>query len=166
MCKLHIVMQPKVSFMKQLGILTTIAMFFCFNLVPVSGHDCGRRYDHHGPYWDCGHGPRVSRPGPISAAGNVLTWEGKIAEVIYLPGTTVDSGMVEIRVQSAGQSKLIRLAPSGVLKEGGLRLREGDAVKIRGFAVAAMEGDLVVASEVESGGKSLTLRDTQGRTGW
>ncbi|MEO8658726.1 MAG: hypothetical protein ABI693_09660 [Bryobacteraceae bacterium] len=152
--------------MKQLGILSTIAMFFWFNPVPVSGHDCGHYYDHHGSYSDCGRGPRVSRSGPISAGANLMTWEGKIVEVIYLPGGTADSGMVEIRVQATGQSKLIRLAPSGVLKAGGLRLREGDAVTIKGFAVVAMEGDLLVATELESGGKSLTLRDTQGRTGW
>jgi hypothetical protein len=92
--------------------------------------------------------------------------EGKIVEVIYLPGATVDKGMVEIRLQSSDQTKLIRLAPSGFLKQGGLSLREGDAVSVIGYAVAGMEGDLIVATEIHSGDRVLPLRDTRGRSAW
>jgi len=74
--------------------------------------------------------------------------------------------MVELRLQSGGQTNLIRLAPSGFLKQGGLALREGDTVTVKGFAVAGMEGDLVVATEVHKGDKSLSLRDTRGQPVW
>ncbi len=74
--------------------------------------------------------------------------------------------MVEIRLQSGGQTNLIRLAPSGFLKQSGLVLREGDTVNVKGFAVAGMEGDLIVASEVRKGEKSVSLRDTRGQPAW
>jgi hypothetical protein len=94
------------------------------------------------------------------------TAEGKITEVVYLPGATPDGGMVEVRLQSAGQNQLIRLAPVGFLKQSGLLLREGDTVIVKGFPVAGMEGDLLVATEVHKGEKALSLRDPRGRPAW
>ena len=94
------------------------------------------------------------------------TAEGKITEVVYLPGATPDSSMVEVRLQSAGQSQLVRLAPVGFLKQSGLLLREGDTVTVKGFPVAGMEGDLLVATELHKGEKTLSLRDTRGRPAW
>jgi hypothetical protein len=92
--------------------------------------------------------------------------DGKITEIIYLPGATPGSGMVEVRLQSGGQSELIRLAPSGYLKQSGMLLREGDTVTLKGFPVTGMEGDLIVATEVHKGDKSLPLRDTRGQPKW
>ena len=94
------------------------------------------------------------------------TAEGKITEVVYLPGATPASGMVEVRLQSAGQSQLVRLAPVGFLKQSGLLLREGDTVMVKGFPIAGMEGDLLVATELHKGEKTLSLRDTRGRQAW
>jgi hypothetical protein len=94
------------------------------------------------------------------------TAEGKITEVVYLPGATPDGGMVEVRLQSAGQSQLIRLAPVGFLKQSGLLLREGDTVIVKGFRVAGMEGDLLIATELRKGEKTLSLRDPRGRPAW
>ena len=94
------------------------------------------------------------------------TAEGKITEVVYLPGTTADSGMVEVRLQSAGQNQLIRLAPVGLLKQSGLLLREGDTLIVKGFLVAGMEGDLLVATELRKGENALSLRDPRGRPAW
>jgi hypothetical protein len=83
-----------------------------------------------------------------------------------LPGATPDSAMVEVRLQSAGQSELIRLAPVGFLKQSGLLLKEGDSITVKGFRVAGMEGDLLVATELHKGEKTLSLRDAWGRSAW
>ena len=61
---------------------------------------------------------------------------------------------------------MIRLAPAGFLKQSGLLMREGDNVTLKGFPVAGMEGDLMVATEIHKGDKSLPLRDTRGRPMW
>lgn len=150
------------------GVMPLIVLF---SGIPAAGHDCGY-YDHHyGDCGDCDHhhrGPQASGQNWDSqdTAAILQTLQGKIVEVIYLPGASADNGMVEIRVQSAGQAKLIRLAPTGFLKQGGLSLREGDAVSITGFPVNGMDGDLIVATQVRSGDRVLSLRDTRGRPAW
>jgi hypothetical protein len=158
-------------YMKSLGITAVISIFVWFGAMPAAGHDCGHHNNYYGDCWDCGHhgnsaSPSRRSPAPSGETAKLQTVEGKIAEVVYLSGATAESGMVEIRIQAAGQVKLVRLAPAGFLKQGGLHLREGDAVVVKGFPVAGMDGDLIVATEVHKGDLTLPLRDTQGRSAW
>ena len=156
--------------MKVLGIVCVISAFSFFAAMPAMGRDC--HHDHHWcDGWDCGHYSRQSpmanrATGVPGGAVALQTMEGKIAEVVYLPGVTEDSGLVEIRLQSSTQSKLIRLAPTGFLKDRGLLLREGDTVTVKGFAVNGMEGALLVATEVHKGDKTVSLRDESGQPAW
>ena len=156
--------------MKLLGTIGLIAMFGWMGNIPAEAHDCCH-HNHRGDCIDCGHhgypsqSTRAGTASP-SVSANIQNFEGKIAELVYLPGATADSGMVEVRVQTAGQPKLVRLAPVGFLKQRGLHLREGDTVAVQGFRVTAMEGDLIVATEVRSGDTTLSLRDAQGRPAW
>jgi len=151
-----------------------IVFICCLSVVPALGHDCCH-HDHHcgdccDGYHDCRDGSQASRNSTglaTSSEGAILqNLEGKISEIVYLPGATPDTGMVEVRVQSAGQNELIRLAPCGFLKQSGLHLKEGDTVSLKGFRVAGMEGDLIVATAFQKGDKSLPLRDTRGQPLW
>ena len=154
-----------------LGIIFVIA---CFSALPAAAQCCSpSRASLWGLDDDCDHhcystsqSSRSDSWAPSTKAAVSETTEGKIAEVIYLPGATEDSGMVEIRLQSAGQARVVRLAPSGFLKQGGLLLREGDTVKVKGYPVASMDGDILVATEIYKGDKSLSLRDSRGRPAW
>ena len=151
-----------------------IAFICCLSVVPALGHDCCHLDHHSGDccdgYHDCCHGSQAGRnsAGVAASSGvaNLQNLNGKISEIVYLPGSTPDTGMVEVRMQSAGQSELIRLAPCGLLKQSGLHLKEGDAVSLKGFRVAGMEGDLIVATAIQKGDKSLSLRDTRGQPLW
>ncbi len=101
-----------------------------------------------------------------SVAARLQTVEGKITEVVYLPGAAPESAMVEVRLQSGGQTTLIKLAPSGYLRNSGMRLREGETIAAKGFLVMGLEGDLIVATEIHQGDRNLSLRDIHGRSGW
>lgn len=141
-----------------------VALLGCFGVPPAVAHNCGHG-DHDSDHcWNSAHHGRSASS--AAAASNTQTLEGKLAEIVYLPGATAESGMVEIRLQSAGQSRLVRLAPAGFLKQGGLHLREGDALTVIGFPVSAMEGDLLVATEIRQGDHRLALRDNRGRPIW
>jgi len=157
--------------MKLLGIIGAMSMLGWWGAIPAAAQGCCHHNHQYGDCSDCAHhgysAPQARRgPAPSGETANLQTVDGKVAEVVYLAGATADSGMVEVRVQAGGQAKLIRLGPSGFLKQGGLLLREGDAVVVKGFPVSGMEGDLVVATEVRKGDVTLSLRDTQGRPAW
>ena len=163
--------------MNRLGMFCIVSMLGWLGGLPVAAHDCSHCNQHYadcGDCRDCGHhgyaSPQSRRgpadPAPTGEAANLQAVAGRIVEIVYLPGASPDSGMVEIRVQAAGPAKLVRLGPAGFLKQGGLRVREGDAVTVKGFPVAAMEGDLLVATEVHTNDVTLSLRDALGRPAW
>jgi len=164
--------------MKMRGVLATILFVGWFGVAPAAAHDCCHHGNHCADgddcngdcYGDCYHNGQGSGHcrgwAPSSGAADLQTAEGKITEIVYLPGATPDSSMVEVHMQSAGQSQLVRLAPVGFLKQSGLLLREGDTVMVKGFQVAGMEGDVLVATELHKGEKALSLRDTRGRPAW
>jgi hypothetical protein len=145
--------------MKPHVIFGTIVLIAGLSGVPAAAQCC--HHGHHcGDYDDCDHhcystssSGRSDSWVPFSKAAASEAAEGKIIEVIYLPGATEDSGMVEIRFETSGQTRVVRLAPSGFLKQGGLLLREGDTVKVKGYPVAGMDGDILVATEVDSRGR-------------
>lgn len=146
-------------------------LLFCLLISPAEGHDC--RGGHHcGDGWNCDHHSSrgaVQSPGSVApsypaTAATVI--DGKISEIIYLPGATADGAIVEVRVASSTGATLVRLAPVGLLKQSQLILREGDAISITGFEVNGMDGDLVVAAEIRKGDKRVVLRDPRGRPVW
>jgi hypothetical protein len=128
-------------------------------------HDCDHHY-HHG-YAGCSNYGRCSEAtGNRAGPANQRTLEGTISEVIYLAGADPEVAMVEIRLQSGGQVNLVRLAPSGYLNRGGVRIREGEPLSVRGFGVSGVDGDLTVAFDIRQGPRNLSLRDSRGRPVW
>jgi hypothetical protein len=150
---------------------SVVFLLSCLPISPATAHDCwGDR--HCGDEWNCSrHGSRgasQSQPSgsPSDAAPAPKVVNGRISEIIYLPGTTADSAMVEARVLTSTGDSLVRLAPVGLLKQGRLVLREGDTISVTGFEVAGMDGDLIVASEIRKGDTRVVLRDPRGRPVW
>lgn len=152
------------------SIRNAVIFLACLAIPPALAHDCWG--DHH-----CENGSRCDqhrggnavqsygRTAP-SAAAVARVMEGKISEIIYLPAANPDSAMVEVRMSAGAAAVLVRLAPVGLLKQGQLLLREGDAVSVTGFDVNGMEGDVLVATEIRKGEKRLVLRDMRGQPSW
>jgi len=92
--------------------------------------------------------------------------EGKVVEVIYLPGAASDSGMVEARLMAGSQQILVRLAPSGFLHRNQMDIREGDTLTVTGYWVAAGGRETLVATQMAKGGQTVPLRDGWGRSAW
>ena len=152
-------------------IRNVVFLFSCLVISPAAGHDCwGGHHCEDG--WGCDHHYGRSAPQPqgsvspshATPAPKVIN--GKVAEIIYLPGATADSAMVEVRVSAGAGATLVQLAPVGLLKQFQLTLREGDVISITGFDVNGMDGDLLVATEIHKGEKRVVLRDTRGRPTW
>lgn len=92
--------------------------------------------------------------------------EGKIAEVIYLPGVGPAAGIVEVLVAAGGEQTLSRLAPAGFLQQHKIPLKEGEDISPTGYRVRTAEGDVIVATELRKDGQTVTLRNARGGTLW
>src|ERR1035441_8254321 len=152
--------------MKKL-IPSAVFLLSCLLISPAAGHDCWGGH-HCGDGWNCGdhHGsrgalqsPRSVSPSYTATAPKVV--DGKISEIIYLPGATADSAMVEARVVASGLAIVVRLAPVGLLKQNQLVLREGDPVSVTGFEVSGMDGDQTCALPIRKGDKRVVLRSEE-----
>ena len=145
-----------------------VFLLSCLLISPAAGHDCwcGR---YGGGGWYCNRydsGATRQPQGSVAPAAALKVFDGTISEIVYLPGATAGSAMVEARVSTSGRTTLVRLAPVGLLKQSQLALREGDTVSVTGFEVSGMEGDLVVATEIRKGDQRVVLRDPRGQPVW
>lgn len=124
-------------------------------------HGCG----HHG---NCEATCRGSGCGGAASAVNPAgaRHQGKIVEVVYLPGATPETAMVEVRLAGEGKAVPVRLSPAGFLKQAGMSLKEGDSVAVAGYWVSAGEDKVLVAAELTKDGKTARLRDGSGKPVW
>ena len=131
--------------MRILELAGPMVLLCCLSALPISAHD-NCHGDHH--YYSQGNcGPNYR--------------QGAIRQSAAVAGPSVTA-----RLQSGGQTTLIKLAPSGYLRNSGMRLREGETIAVKGFLVMGLEGDLLVATEIHQGDRNLSLRDIHGRSGW
>ena len=170
--------------MKLLKTVALLSLAYALSAVPMLGHGWRHHaYGHHAcdscwGYGCDGCGP-WARPaprsqaapgpqgyGPAESASDFETLEGKIAEVIYLPGVSPAAGLVEVRVATGSEATLARLAPAGFLQQHKIQLKEGEAISLRGYRVRTEDGDVLVAIELRTDGQTLTLRNPSGRSSW
>lgn len=170
--------------MKLLGSLGLLSLAFALCATPALAH--GGCHHGHG-YHDCdgcwGSGcescaqqapsalrsqtaPRTPASATARPTANFETVEGRIAEVIYLPGVNPTDGMVEMQVASGEQQTLVRLAPAGFLERHTALLKEGETVSLTGYRVHTADGDVIVATELRNGDQTLRLRNSRGRGLW
>jgi len=60
----------------------------------------------------------------------------------------------------------VHLGPSQFLEQQQLAPKVGDTMTVTGSKLTTGKGDLILAAEVKSGGKTITLRDAQGVPVW
>ncbi len=156
--------------LRLLQALGVISILCGLGVLPIGAQDCGHHQHHYDDGWNCDRHWRSNSQGTAGDTtrydGNVQTVQGRIDEIVYLPGTTSDSGMVELRLSNSGQTTRVQLAPVGFLKRSGVVLKEGDAVTVKGIPVSGFQGDLIVTTALQKGDKSLSLRDMHGRPLW
>jgi len=164
------------------GLLLAIPMTAFLYGPSAYGHNCGHHggcassYSRDHGCLDCGAWTSDSRRSNSQSTANgararsrpakVQTIEGKIAEVIYLPGATPETALVELRLADETDAILVRLGPAGFLRQNALHLREGDTIAVTGYRVSAGSDDLLVATEVTKQGKTVRMRDEWGRSAW
>lgn len=101
--------------------------------------------------------PRRRLPASVHAVAD------KTRSVARAPSAT---GIIEAWLKTAGTAVLARLGPADFLRQNGLTLKEGASIVVKGYRAASSDDDLLIATEVEIGGKTLLLRSGRGRPLW
>jgi len=146
--------------------------------VPLFANQCGHHHCDDGDCYDydchgCGHHARHSRRAVSPDDGNSARMRateasrsGKVAEVVYLPGSTKDTAMVELRLTAGTERVQVRLGPTGFLRQSEMEVREGEAISVTGYWVTEGDGETLVATRMTRQGRTLQLRDDWGRPAW
>jgi hypothetical protein len=89
-----------------------------------------------------------TRPARLGGEGNL----GQQAQIVHLK---TDQGTM-----------LVHLGPARFLAEQQFALKVGDTMSVTGSKLTTGKGAVVLAAEVKSGSRTLTLRDAQGVPVW
>jgi hypothetical protein len=134
--------------------------------VEAGGHSCSRCSHLH--HRDCNDrvGCRSAVCGRVNGGGPAALdfLEGAVTEVNYLRGATPEEAMVEIKVASGQKQALVRLAPSGFLRDKEIEVQAGDAIQVSGYRATGLDGERLIATTVVLNGRLVRLRDDRGRT--
>jgi len=142
-----------------------ILMGLLLPAVPAAAQDCQGYGHHHGGHdcWDCGRIGQQNAPNVRQSSAPLESLKGTIAE-IHRPA--VATGVVEAWLKTSGNTVLVRLGPADFLRQNGLNLTEGGPMAVKGYRAAASDEDMVIVTEIESGGKAVLLRNGRGRPLW
>jgi len=131
-------------------------------VAPVAAHDC-RGYGHrHNGRHDCADCGLVGQYAQQRSAPTE-TLKGTVSEIHRAPTA---AGVIEAWLRTPGSTILVRLGPADFLRQNGLTLNEGDSIAVKGYRAASSEDDVLIATEVEVGGRTLLLRSGRGRPLW
>lgn len=129
-------------------------------VAPAAAHDrhgYGHHYDDGHECGDCGRIGRYAQQFPAT----VESLKGTIAEIRSGPST---SGIIEAWLKAAGGTVLVRLGPVNFLAQNGLKLNEGASITVKGYRAVIADDDLLIATEVEIGGKTLLPEECTRKT--
>jgi len=101
--------------------------------------------------------------GPRYDTSTEVTISGTAQEVKDVPGRPAGTHIV---LKTDSETVEVHLGPSSFLADQKLELKAGDAVRIIGSRVKIAGADAIIAREVRSGTRTVTLRDARGFPRW
>jgi hypothetical protein len=112
-------------------------------------------------------------PGRFYDSKNVVTVQGQVEKVETMsrpsrrggeamPGR--QSQVVSLKTDQG--TVLVHLGPAKFLEQQQFTPKVGDNMSVTGAKMTTGKGEVILAAEVKSGGKTLTLRDAQGVPVW
>jgi hypothetical protein len=136
---------------------------------PVArAHDCGR--GHHGCAMAAQPDTRPARGqagmGPMYDPDTVTTLRGTASAVTVVPARGGRMGGTHITLSSGGQTMDVHLGPTWFLDREGVSVSKGDAVEVSGSVIDSDGQSVLIARELKTGQKVVTLRDERGIPAW
>jgi hypothetical protein len=113
-------------------------------------------------------------PGRFYDPKNVVTIQGQVEKVEAMSRQSRRAGgecqparQVQVVYLKTDQGTMpVHLGPSQFLEQQQLTPKVGDTMTVTGSKLTTGKGEVILAAEVKSGGKTITLRDSQGVPVW
>lgn len=112
---------------------------------------------------DLGQGKKDSR---MFNAATVETLEGQITSVTKQSFDKGIGNFIWIDLKTANEAITVHLGPGWFLEEKEFELNEKDDIKVTGSRVTITGKEIIIATEIVKGGKSLKLRQADGTPLW
>lgn len=117
--------------------------------------------------------PAWAQPGRFYDPKNVVTVQGQVetVETMNRPGRRGREGQPGrqtqvVHLKTAQGTVRVHLGPASFLEKQQLAPKVGDAMTVTGSKLTTGQGEVILASQVQAGGKTTTLRDAQGIPVW
>ena len=113
-------------------------------------------------------------PGRFYDPKNVVTVQGQVEKVETMCRPSRRAGgegkpgrqMQVVSLKTDQGTMLVHLGPTQYLEQQQLAPKVGDTMSVTGSKLTTAKGDVILAAEVKTGGKTITLRDAQGIPLW
>jgi sporulation protein YlmC with PRC-barrel domain len=109
---------------------------------------------------------KASKYGELYNPDKQTTINGKVDDVSYLaplPGMAIGT---QLTVSGEGKIHKVQLGPMSHLSQENVSFRPGEEVKITGSAIQIEGNTVIMAATVQTGDRTLKLRDKQGNVAW
>jgi hypothetical protein len=137
--------------------------FFVASEIKISDKTAQLRDDWGYPLW---HGTGWHYFSPEWAKSSVQTLSGEVVKTRRRKhGRFLDKGY-EVLLQSGGLSYTLYVTPHWDVKHMGLKLRNGDQIRVRGSMVRGGQGREMVVQYLEADGQRWHFRDSKGKPKW
>lgn len=117
--------------------------------------------------------PAGAQPGRMYDPQKVVTVEGQVEKIETMSrsgrrgGDPASGRQTQIvRLKTAQGTVLVHLGPAAFLEQQQFAPQVGSTLRVTGAKLTTGQGDVILAAEVQSGGKTITLRDAQGNPLW
>jgi len=147
--------------MKEYGMIGMVLALVAIAGIAVAGpgrQDCGERCGN------CSQAGQVAGPGAWYDAAKTETVAGSVVSVDQVSPRGQGIGLT---LKTGDGTMKVHLGPQWYFKcQGGLPIKSGDVVEVKGVKTVRMGQDVFIAGEVKKGGDVLKLRNEQGVPLW
>jgi hypothetical protein len=110
-------------------------------------------------------GPPRSRSEPMYDPATVVTLKGSVEAVKEVPGPGRSTGL-HLSLKTDNETIDVHAGPSWYLTQNNIKFAKGDQIEVTGSKVKFGETDALLAREIKTADKTITLRNAQGIPVW
>jgi len=141
-----------------IGLVLALAAIAGLAVAGPGGKNCGER---------CGNCDRQGGAGGYGRKYDAAAAETVSGDVVSIDKVSQRGQGIGLTLKTVSGTVTVHLGPQWYFdREGGLKIKAGDTIEVKGVKAFRRGDDVFIASEVKMGGEVLRLRDEKGAPVW